>query len=50
MGFISNLFRGRDAPVNRTSGSTYSFFMGGSAAGKNVNERSAMQRTAVTCI
>lgn len=47
MGFISNLFRGRDAPVNRTSGSTYSFFMGGSAAGKNVNERSAMQMTAV---
>lgn len=51
MGFISNLFRGRDAPVNRTSGSTYSFFMGGSAAGKNVNERSAMQMTAVySCV
>lgn len=51
MGFISNLFRGRDAPVNRTSGSTYSFFMGGSAAGKNVNERSSMQMTAVySCV
>lgn len=36
MGFISNLFRGRDAPVNRTSGSTYSFFMGGSAAGSGI--------------
>ena len=32
---------------NATSGSTYSFFMGTSAAGKNVNERSAMQMTAV---
>ena len=51
MGFISNLFRGRDVPANRTSGSTYSFFMGGSAAGKNVNERSAMQMTAVySCV
>ena len=44
---IMSLFRGRDAPTNRTAGSSYSFFMGGSAAGKNVNERSAMQMTAV---
>ena len=47
MGFFSNLFHGRDAPQNRTSGSAYTFFMGGSTAGKMVNERSAMQMTAV---
>ena len=47
MGLFSGLFRGRDAPQNRTSGSSYSFLMGGSSAGKNVNERSAMQMTAV---
>ena len=29
------------------SGSAFSFFMGGSTSGKNVNERSAMQMTAV---
>ena len=32
---------------NATSGSAFSFFMGGSTSGKNVNERSAMQMTAV---
>ncbi len=47
MGILSGLFRTRDGPKNATSGSAYSFFMGGSAAGKNVNERSAMQMTAV---
>lgn len=48
MSFISSLFRSRDKPVkDRTSGSAYTFFMGGSTAGKNVNERSAMQMTAV---
>ena len=44
---IMSLFRGRDAPKNSTAGSSYSFFMGNSSAGKNVNERSAMQMTAV---
>ena len=45
---ISRLFRTRDKPVkNSTSGSAFSFFMGGSISGKNVNERSAMQMTAV---
>lgn len=39
--------RTRDKPVNRTAGSSYSFLMGGSTSGKNVNERSAMQMTAV---
>ena len=51
MGFFSGLFRSRDKPQNRTTGSAYSFFFGGSAAGKRVNERSAMQMTAVySCV
>ena len=51
MGFFSGLFRSRDAPKNHTSGSAYSFFMGGSTSGKRVNERSAMQMTAVySCV
>ena len=47
MGILSGLFRTRDAPQNRTAGSAYSFFMGGSTSGKYVTERSAMQMTAV---
>lgn len=47
MGIFSGLFKSRDKPQNRTSGSGYSFFFGGSTAGKNVNERSVMQMTAV---
>ena len=47
MGLFSGLFRSRDKPQNRTTGSSYAFFMGGSTAGKAVNERSAMQMTAV---
>ncbi len=51
MGFLRSIFRGRDAPQNRTSGSTYSFFLGSSTAGKRVNERTAMQMTAVySCV
>ncbi len=51
MGFFSSLFRGRDTPTDRTSGSAYSFFMGGSTSGKRVNERTAMQMTAVySCV
>ena len=51
MGLFNGLFRGRDAPSNRTSGSSYSFFMGTSTSGKRVNERSAMQMTAVySCV
>ena len=43
--------KARDKPENRTPGSNYSFFMGGSSAGKNVTERSAMQMTAVySCV
>lgn len=53
MGLINKLFKSRDHPKidNRTVGSSYSFYMGGSLAGKNVNERSAMQMTAVySCV
>ena len=47
MGILSGLFKSRDKPQNRTAGSAYSFFMGGSSSGKQVNKRSAMQMTAV---
>ena len=51
MGIFSSLFRSRDKPQNRTAGSSYSFFMGGSTSGKTVTERSAMQMTAVySCV
>ena len=51
MGLFSGLFKGRDTPTNRTSGSAYSFFMGGSTSGKRVNERTALQMTAVySCV
>ena len=51
MGNLSALFHSRDKPQNRTAGSSYTFFMGGSSAGKNVTERSAMQMTAVySCV
>lgn len=47
MGIFSGLFRARDVPKNRTSGSAYSFFTGRSAAGKRVDQRTAMQTSAV---
>ena len=51
MGIFTGLFHSRDKPQNRTSGSGYSFFMGSSAAGKRVNERTSMQMTAVySCV
>ncbi len=51
MSIFSGLFRSRDKPQNRTAGSAYSFFMGTSTSGKRVNERSAMQMTAVySCV
>ena len=51
MGIFSGLFHSRDKPQNRTTGSAYSFFFGSSSAGKRVNERSAMQMTAVySCV
>ena len=51
MGLFDGLFRSRDKPLNRTAGSGYAFYMGGSTAGKVVTERSAMQMTAVySCV
>ncbi|MBQ1811984.1 MAG: phage portal protein [Erysipelotrichaceae bacterium] len=51
MGLFDNLFNKRDGPSNRTAGSSYTFFLGSSSAGKVVTERSAMQMTAVyACI
>ena len=51
MGILTGIFKARDKPQNATSGSAYRFFTGGSSSGKNVNERSAMQMTAVySCV
>ena len=51
MGIVSSLFKSRDKPKNRTSGSAYAFYMGGTTSGKTVTERSAMQMTAVySCV
>lgn len=51
MSIFTGLFRSRDKPQNRTAGSSYSFFMGGSASSKQVNERTSMQMTAVySCV
>ena len=51
MGLLTRIFRSRDAPKNATAGSGYSFMLGSSASGKAVNERSAMQITAVySCV
>ena len=46
---ITKIFKSRDKPVDRTAGSSYSFFLGSSSSGKYVTERSAMQMTAVYC-
>ena len=49
--FFSGLFRSRDKPQNRTAGSSYSFFFGNTTSGKPVNERTALQMTAVySCV
>ena len=51
MGILTGIFKSRDKPTNRTAGSAYSFFLGNSTSGKRVNERSAMQMTAVySCV
>ncbi len=47
MGILSGLFKSRDKPENRTTGSSYAFYLGGTSSGKAVNERTAMQMTAV---
>ena len=51
MSIFSGLFKSRDKPTNATVGSRYTFYLGGSSAGKTVTERSAMQMTAVySCV
>ncbi len=51
MGLFSSLFRSRAFPKNRTAGSGYTFYFGGTTSGKAVTERSAMQMTAVySCV
>ena len=49
MGLFKKKSKARDAPEveNRTVGSSFTFLMGSSSAGKVVTERSAMQMTAV---
>ncbi len=46
MSILSGLFRSRDKPQNRV-GSAFSFLFGSTTSGKTVNERTAMQTTAV---
>ena len=45
--FLARFFPTRASPKNSFCGSPYSFFFGTSSSGKSVNERSAMQTTAV---
>ena len=47
MGILQGIFKARDKPKDSLSGSRYSFFFGGTTAGKPVNEHTAMQITAV---
>ena len=44
---FSKLFKSRAEPKNSLFGSTYSFFFGSMNSGKTVNERTAIQTTAV---
>lgn len=46
MSIFTGLFHSRDKPKNRL-GSAYGFFFGATTSGKAVNERTAMQTTAV---
>lgn len=51
MGILQGIFKARDKPKDSLSGSRYSFFFGGTTAGKPVNENTAMQMTAVySCV
>lgn len=46
MNLLKGMFKSRDKPQNRV-GSSFSFLFGGTTSGKAVNERTAMQTTAV---
>ena len=51
MALFKRKAKARDKPQDRTAGSQYTFYMGGTVAGKAVTERSAMQMTAVySCV
>lgn len=51
MALFKRKAKARDKPQDRTAGSQYAFYMGGTLAGKAVTERSAMQMTAVySCV
>lgn len=47
MGLFTGIFKSRDKPTNRTAGRAYSFLFGSTTSGKVVNERTAIQTTAV---
>jgi len=47
MPLLDRIFKARDKPKNMLPGSTYSFFFGSTTSGKTVNERTALQTTAV---
>ena len=47
MEILLSVFRSKDKPNDRTFGSAYTFWVGGSTAGKAVTEKSATQMTAV---
>ncbi len=48
---LKNLFHSRDKPQNALNNNRYSFFFGSTTSGKTVNERTAMQTTAVySCV
>ena len=51
MSRLRDLFHSRDKPQNYLDNNPFSFFFGGTTAGKTVNERTAMQTTAVySCV
>ena len=51
MGILQGIFKARDKPQDSMGSSRYSFFFGGTTAGKPVNEHTAMQMTAVySCV
>lgn len=51
MGIFKGLFRSRDKPKNSYASPSYGYYFGRSNSGKRVNDRVAMQHTAVyTCV
>jgi len=47
MSLLDRFIKARDKPQNSLLGNTYSFFFGSTPSGKTVNERTALQTTAV---